>query len=72
MPTTIFQTLAGDIHIRVYSVSNFKETAGFMDKTDPFVQLTIGKISHKTKIKNNAGGSALFDEVIRPVAGSWR
>jgi len=67
VPIFCFQTLAGDVHVKVYSIRNFKDTAGFMDKTDPFVQLTVGRITHKTTVKNNAGGSAVFDEVIQPV-----
>jgi hypothetical protein len=51
------------VHIRVFRIMNFKDTAGWMDKTDPFVQLQLGKTIHKTAAKNNAGGAAIFDEV---------
>lgn len=59
------EVFAGDIHVKVFSISDFQETAGLMDKTDPFVKLTIGKVQHMTRVKNNVGGSAVFDEVSR-------
>jgi len=51
------------VHVRVFRIMNFKDTAGFMDKTDPYVQLQYGTTLHKTTAKNNAGGNAVFNEV---------
>jgi hypothetical protein len=51
------------VHVRVFRIVNFKDTAGFMDKTDPYVQLQYGTTLHKTTAKNNAGGNAVFNEV---------
>eukprot|EP00802_Teleaulax_amphioxeia_P002823 Tamp_02826.p1 GENE.Tamp_02826~~Tamp_02826.p1 ORF type:complete len:454 (+),score=66.49 Tamp_02826:2487-3848(+) len=56
-------SFAGTVHVRVFRILNFKDTAGWMDKTDPFVQLRLGKTTRKTSVKNNAGGAAVFDEV---------
>ena len=38
--------------------------AGWMDRTDPFVQLTLGEQSASTTVKSNAGGTADFNEVV--------
>lgn len=43
-------------------IDGFSDTAGFMDKTDPFVELELGKEKYKTKVMNNAGGKADFNE----------
>ena len=90
-PTTPPAPLS-EVHVKVFSISNFKDTAGWLDKTgkpialkvvaciciahvlrhdilrhepsaDPFVQIMLGKASHKTKVQNNAGGTAVFDEI---------
>ena len=36
--------------------------AGWMDKTDPFVEVSLGKEKYCTEIKQNAGGTVKFDE----------
>ena len=53
----------GTVHVRVFRIINFKDTAGFMDKTDPYVKLQYGTTMQKTAAKNNAGGNAVFNEV---------
>jgi hypothetical protein len=53
----------GTLRVRVFRIINFKDTAGFMDKTDPYVKLQYGTTMHKTAAKNNAGGNAVFNEV---------
>jgi hypothetical protein len=53
----------GAIHVRVFRIINFTNTAGFRDKTDPYVKLQYGTTMHKTSVKNNAGGNAVFNEV---------
>jgi hypothetical protein len=53
----------GTVLVRVFRIMNFKGTAGFMDKTDPYVKLQYGTTMHKTATKNNAGGYAVFNEV---------
>ena len=53
----------GTMHVRVFRIMNFKDTAGFMDKTDPYVKLQYGTSMQKTATKNNAGGNAVFNQV---------
>ena len=36
-------------HVTVHRIEGFSDTAGFMDKTDPYVQLTLGKEKRKTR-----------------------
>eukprot|EP00286_Rhodomonas_abbreviata_P007479 CAMPEP_0181320424 /NCGR_PEP_ID=MMETSP1101-20121128/18118_1 /TAXON_ID=46948 /ORGANISM="Rhodomonas abbreviata, Strain Caron Lab Isolate" /LENGTH=125 /DNA_ID=CAMNT_0023428131 /DNA_START=26 /DNA_END=403 /DNA_ORIENTATION=+ len=52
----------GILKVKVVKIEGFAETAGFMDKTDPFVELKMGEETFKTAVKNNAGGSAEFNE----------
>ena len=44
--------------IMVVKIDEFRDDAGFimMDRTDPFVSLTLGNQTFKTEVKNNAGG----------------
>eukprot|EP00277_Geminigera_cryophila_P010826 CAMPEP_0179451886 /NCGR_PEP_ID=MMETSP0799-20121207/35916_1 /TAXON_ID=46947 /ORGANISM="Geminigera cryophila, Strain CCMP2564" /LENGTH=129 /DNA_ID=CAMNT_0021247545 /DNA_START=25 /DNA_END=414 /DNA_ORIENTATION=- len=54
---------AGVLHITVVSIDEFSDTAGFMDRTDPYVSLTLGDETYKTTVKDNAGGkNVVFDE----------
>jgi hypothetical protein len=62
-PSSAHEAFAGTVHVRVFRIMNFKHTAGWTDKTDPFVQLGLGKTMQTTTVKNNAGGAAVFDEV---------
>ena len=62
-PSSVHEAFAGTVHVRVFRIMNFKDTAGWMDKADPFVQLGMGKMMHKTAVKHNAGGTVVFDEV---------
>jgi len=39
----------GILHVTVHRIEGFSDTAGFMDKTDPYVQLTLGKEKRKTR-----------------------
>ena len=49
--------------ITVVSIDEFSDTAGFMDRTDPYVSLTLGDETYKTTVKDNAGGkNVVFDE----------
>ena len=52
-------------YLKVLKIANFKESAGFMERTDPFVTLTLGRQRQlcKTSVKNNTGGSVAFDGV---------
>ena len=54
----------GILHVTVQSIEGFSDTAGFMDRTDPYVSLVLGKEKRKTRYQNNAGGTAVFDEVL--------
>jgi len=53
---------AGVFKVTVVSISGFDETAGFMDKTDPFVTVKLGDEEFCTDVKSNAGGEAEFNE----------
>ena len=64
MQGKVFLALAASVLIvKVHRISGFTDNAGWMDRTDPFVQLMYGKQKSKTKVKNNAGGNAEFNEV---------
>ena len=45
-------------------IIGFSDKAGWMDRTDPFVQITLGGHTASTFVKNNAGGTAEFNEVL--------
>jgi len=56
---------AGALHITVHSIDEFSDSAGFMDKTDPFVRLELGSEKLMTSCKNNAGGhKVIFNETL--------
>ena len=40
----------GILHVAVHRIEGFSDTAGFMDKTDPYVQLVLGKEKRKTRL----------------------
>ena len=61
MPDGAFE---GILQVTVQSIEGFSDTAGFMDRTDPYVSLVLGKEKRKTKYQNNAGGTAVFDETL--------
>jgi hypothetical protein len=53
--------------VHVKRIEGFLDTAGFMDKADPYVKLIVGANSKnqkefKTQVRHNAGGTAIFDE----------
>ena len=43
-------SFGGQIHVTVHRIEGFSDTAGFMDKTDPYVQLVLGKEKRKTRL----------------------
>jgi len=47
---------AGVLHITVVKIEDFSDSAGFMDKTDPYVRLRLGEESQRTVCLDNAGG----------------
>ena len=55
----------GDLHVTVLGIKNFTDCAGFMDKTDPYVQLQLGDEIQKTSVKDNAGGTVSFNETLK-------
>ena len=55
----------GSVKVTVKDIKNFDSTAGLFDKVDPFVEMKLGKLRHRTSVKNNAGGNATFDEEFR-------
>jgi hypothetical protein len=51
--------------LHVHRIEGVSDSAGFMDKTDPYVKVIAGKQVFKTKVKENAGGTLVFfDEII--------
>ena len=52
-----------ELLVKVCKICDFQETSGFLDVSDPCVQVTLGGQSQRTTIKRNAGGSATFDEI---------
>jgi len=48
----------------VQSIKGFQDTAGFMDRTDPYVSLKLGNDKKRTRTLDNAGGSAMFAETL--------
>ena len=51
--------------LHVDRIEGFSDSAGLMDKTDPFVKIIVGvknKQEFKTQVKENVGGIAAFDE----------
>ena len=55
---------AGLLHVTVHSIKGFQDTAGFMDKTDPYVSLKVGNDQKKTRTLDNVGGSVVFAETL--------
>ena len=56
---------AGVFHVTVVRLDNFSDTAGMMDRTDPFVEMRLGNECLKTSVKNNAGGhNVVYDETL--------
>ena len=52
-PSSVHEAFAGTVHVRVFRIMNFKDTAGWMDKADPFVLLRLGKTKHRTAVRHN-------------------
>jgi hypothetical protein len=50
--------------VQVHKIEGFKDQgAGFVrDKLDPYVKVIVGNHEFKTKVKDNAGGTVIFDE----------
>mmetsp|Transcript_10466 Transcript_10466/g.21612 ORF Transcript_10466/g.21612 Transcript_10466/m.21612 type:complete len:251 (-) Transcript_10466:115-867(-) len=61
MPKNIAE-YGGVLKVRIEKIEDFKDEAGFMDKTDPFVEVQCGEETFKTATKKNAGGAAEFNE----------
>jgi hypothetical protein len=58
------QNFEGVLKVYVKSIEGFSNFAGFMDKCDPFVEITLGNQTFKTKTKENAGGTIEFDQTL--------
>ena len=57
---------SGQFYITVEKIDEFSDTAGFMDTTDPFVEITVGNQTLRTSDQNNAGGSNVsFGETLQ-------
>jgi len=46
--------------LHVHRIEGVSDSAGFMDKTDPYVKVIVGKQVFKTKVKENASGTLVF------------
>jgi len=56
---------AGPLHVTVDRVDGVKDSAGLFDRTDLYVQLSLGSEKLRTTTKKNSGGSnVIFDEVV--------
>ena len=56
---------AGRLHVTVHRVEGFRDKSGLLGRTDPFVSVKLGAGKpRQTKIKNNAGGTADFNETL--------
>ena len=44
---------AGMLHVTVHKIDEFSDTAGFMDRTDPYVLLQLGGDKQKTSYKDD-------------------
>ena len=44
---------AGMLHVTVHKIDEFSDTAGLMDRTDPYVWLQLGSDKQKTSYKDN-------------------
>jgi hypothetical protein len=47
---------SGQLYITVKKIDEFPNNAGFMDTTDPFVEIQVGNQTHQTVPRDNAGG----------------
>ena len=48
------------IQITVHKIDGFSDSAGFMDRTDPYVSLQLGKEKHQTSVKNDVRPSEKY------------
>ena len=55
---------AGLLHVTVDRISGVSDSAGFMDKTDPYVSLCLATETLRTSCLDNAGGDARFNETL--------
>jgi Ca2+-dependent lipid-binding protein len=56
---------AGVFHVTIERIDQFSDTAGFMDRTDPYVEVQLGRESFRTSVKDNAGGhDVIFQETL--------
>ena len=53
------------VKVTIEGLENFTDQAGFMDRTDPFVELALGNETFRTTVKQNAGGTVSFKEEFR-------
>ena len=44
---------AGMLHVTVHKIDEFSDTAGFMDRTDPYVSLQLGGDKQQTSYKDD-------------------
>lgn len=44
-------SFVGQLHVKVFKIEGFADSAGMMDKTDPYVSATMGKSTKKTSVK---------------------
>jgi hypothetical protein len=62
LPTPPLGAFAGKLCVTVEKIANVSATAGFLDRLDPYVTLTLGSQTKCTSVKENAGGNVIYRE----------
>eukprot|EP01056_Protomagalhaensia_sp_Gyna25_P003686 Protomagalhaensia_sp_Gyna_25__3685@NODE_3307_length_629_cov_1302_762712_g2774_i0_p1_GENE_NODE_3307_length_629_cov_1302_762712_g2774_i0NODE_3307_length_629_cov_1302_762712_g2774_i0_p1_ORF_typecomplete_len122_score21_34C2/PF00168_30/1_7e17_NODE_3307_length_629_cov_1302_762712_g2774_i0197562 len=52
------------VSVHVFVANNLPAKSGFMDKTDPYVELVLGNQTKATAVQKNAGSNASFNESV--------
>eukprot|EP01057_Protomagalhaensia_wolfi_P003009 Protomagalhaensia_wolfi_Nauph_80__3008@NODE_3082_length_898_cov_1200_837020_g2414_i0_p1_GENE_NODE_3082_length_898_cov_1200_837020_g2414_i0NODE_3082_length_898_cov_1200_837020_g2414_i0_p1_ORF_typecomplete_len162_score42_76C2/PF00168_30/5_5e18_NODE_3082_length_898_cov_1200_837020_g2414_i0316801 len=52
------------VSVHVFAANNLPAKSGFMDKTDPYVELIVGNQKKQTSVQKKAGSNANFNETL--------
>lgn len=44
-------SFTGQMHVKIFKIEGFSDSAGMLDRTDPYVKITMGKSTKKTSVK---------------------